>query len=86
MNQHTTIQQLEGLLAYHDAGYGDWPRDVFDPAEELRRAASHLRFIAAVCRLKNVSLLAVAKSAVDAAETDRLRRFPTQTPSPPAAP
>jgi hypothetical protein len=89
MNQHTTIQQLEGLLAYHDAGCESWLVDgdiKMGAGSYLTICVEIIRHLAAGCRRHNISLLGLAKAAVDAAEQDRLRSAPTQTPSPPAAP
>lgn len=97
MNQHTTIQQLEGLLAYHDAGHDPDEADLIIGSPEpiqgvpmnaviLADLVDLFRAIACVCRTRNVSLTALAKMAVDRSEQDRLRSAPTQTPSPPAAP
>ena len=77
MDQNTTIQQLEGLLAYHDAGHQD-PilGDLYAMAngdQSMVRLVRQLRDLAANCRMKNISLLALAKKAVEAAEADRVR-------------
>ena len=92
MNQHTTIQQLEGLLAYHDAGHKDSILgDLYalaDSGNAMTRLVRQLRDLAANCRLKNISLLGLAKAAVDTAEASRLRA-PLPAPLaelPPAAP